>query len=177
MATYDKVLVLIDVQKEYTATGRPFCLSGIEESLGKIKLCLEYARQNNYKIIHVRHIQDGDIFSKNNCFAGFIEGFEPLENEDVITKSNFSAFTSDDFVNAIGSPDKPMYIVGYGSTMCCLSTIVDGYHRGYNILFIEDASYAKKTVIAGEKDMHRFATEIIKNFAKVITGDHFLTSY
>lgn len=171
MTNYEKILVLIDIQKEYVTQGRPFYLNGIEDSLNKAKSCLEYARLNNYKIIHVRHIQDGDIFSKDNHFSDFIEGFEPLDNEHIITKSNFSAYSSTEFVEVIGHSDKHIYIIGYGSTMCCLSTIIEGYHRGNKLFFVSNASYAKKTSIADETNMHIYATEIIKSFAKVIDAE------
>lgn len=171
MVNNKKVLVLIDIQKEYITKGRPYYLNGIEDSLDKAKACLKYARRNNYKIIHVKHIQNGEIFSKDNHFSDFIDGFEPLNNECVITKSNFSSYSNKEFTNTVGNSD--LYIVGHGSTMCCLSTTIDAYHRGNKVFFISDASYAKKTPIADEKAMHLYATEIIKSFATVITANSF----
>lgn len=159
------ILCVIDIQKEYNTVGRPFHINEIEESLNNASAVLNHARKNNWDIIHVQHLQEGSIFSKNSPYAGFIEGFEPRENEVVCIKDNFSSFSSPEFRDALdGKENSQIYVLGYGSTMCCLSTIIDGYHRGYKFTFVTDASNAKPTKCLNSRKLHEAANEILQAF-------------
>ena len=71
------VLVLVDVQKEYIAEGRPFCLETIGPSLDNLRKLLAHARAKGWKVIHMRHQQNAeDIRSlvNGNHRAGNSEG-------------------------------------------------------------------------------------------------------
>lgn len=38
----------------------------------------------------------------------------------------------------------PIYIIGYGTTKCVLSTVIEGFHRGYcSLVVVADATLAK----------------------------------
>lgn len=162
------ILCVIDIQKEYNSPNRPFYIPGIEDSLQNASRVLDHARANGWEILHVQHLQDGSIFSKEGSYSGFIDGFEPKSDEKICIKDNFSSFSSADFCRALENrTDAEIYIIGYGSTMCCLSTIVDGYHRGYNFTFISDASNAKPTQNLDSKTLHKSATEILQTFSKI----------
>ena len=52
--------------------------------------------------------------------------------------------------------------------MCCLSTIIDGYNRGHELTFVQDASLARSTPNADEITAHLHATDIIKLYSKVV---------
>ena len=60
--------------------------------------------------------------------------------------------------------------------MCILSTIIEGYHKGYNINFIHDASNAKATAIYSEKEIHNVMTSVLSTFANIISTEHLLNS-
>ncbi|SFS30676.1 cysteine hydrolase family protein [Marininema halotolerans] len=170
--TKKNALVVIDVQREYVTEGRPFYLQGIEPSLNNIQKVLAKARQDGWEIIHVRHLQEGNIFAKDTEFAAFVPGFEPLTEEQEIHKGNFSCFSSPEFEQRLSElKDYRIHIVGYGSTMCCLSTIIEGYHKGYEMVFIHDASRAKRTDKFDEESHHAHATEYLATFSKVIATD------
>jgi ureidoacrylate peracid hydrolase len=166
-----KALVVIDVQREYNTPGRLFCLKGIEKSLAKIQEVLKGARSAGIPIIHVRHLQDGNIFSRQDSHSEFIEGFEPLPGETYVEKSDYSSFSSPAFCNHLEKiRDHEILVVGYGSTMCCLSTIIDGYHRGYKFVFVHDASLAKATAQQDELSLHVVMTEVMAIYAQVKTS-------
>jgi nicotinamidase-related amidase len=172
----NKVLVVIDIQKEYITEGRPFFIKSIRPSLENAKKVLNYAREKKWRIIHARHLQEGNIFSKENEYSDYIPGFEPKDNELEALKNNFSCYSSLEFVKIMEQyKSDEIVIIGYGSTMCCLATIIDGYHRGYNMVFVSDASLAKSTLHFDEQSTHAYATDIISTFAKVISTKKLFT--
>ncbi|SDX23548.1 Nicotinamidase-related amidase [Marininema mesophilum] len=163
-------LVLIDIQREYVTEGRPFYIRSIGPSLENAKTMLEKARTEGWMVVHVRHLQEGEIFNADSEFSDFVQGFEPRIGEREITKYKFSCFSSEEFSEMMDRlKEYRIHIVGYGSTMCCLSTIVEGYHRGHQMIFIHDASNAKEMDKFSEESHHAHATEIMATFADVAT--------
>jgi ureidoacrylate peracid hydrolase len=168
-------LVCIDIQKEYETEGRPFFIRGIEESLKNAKRVLEHARQRKWTIYHVRHERDGEPFQKGSPLAGFVVGFEPRAGELEIVKGDFSCYSAPEFARRLQEHLlEEVVVIGYGSTKCCMGTIVDGYHRGQKFVYVADASNAKRTEAFDERSLHDHATEILKSFARVTTTDELL---
>lgn len=171
----NKILCVIDIQQEYNTPDRPFYIQGIEDSLKNALKVLNHARLNNWEIIHIKHLQLGNIFTHNSPYSNFINGFDPIEGEIICIKDNFSSFSSSEFFKALeNKTSSEIYIIGYGSTMCCLSTIIDGYHRGYHFTFVSDASNAKPTAQLTSSVLHHSATEILQTFAKIASTKEIL---
>src|SRR3990167_733977 len=144
------VLILIDIQKEYITKGRPFYLQGIEKSLENCRNLLQFARKNKWEIAHVQHSngEGAARFDSKSEFYDFVPGFEPLATEKHFIKKDFSCYSSvefSDYMNKITQTpqENKIYLIGYNSVMCCLSTIEEARRRAHKITFIEDASYAK----------------------------------
>lgn len=165
-----KALVVIDIQREYIAAGRKFHIESIGPSLQNAYVMLRHAREEGWPIIHVQHLQDGDLFNRNSDTADFIDGFAPEAGEAHATKGNYSCFSSPAFVDFVNRhTDHEFLVMGYGTTMCCLSTIVEGYHRGYRFTLLEDATAALAADGLSEASLQQHATTILKTFARVTT--------
>ncbi|WNG50539.1 cysteine hydrolase [Archangium minus] len=167
-----KVLVVVDVQREYVTPGRAFHIASIGPSLENGRRVLETARSKGWPIYHVRHLQAGAIFNQDDAYSGFVQGFEPQGDEREIHKGNFSCYSAPDFAEAMSrhaARGDEVIIIGYGSTMCCLSTIIEGYHRGQKMVFVSDASRAKASARLSEESLHAHATDIISTYARVVT--------
>ncbi|MBM3115109.1 isochorismatase family protein [Jeongeupia naejangsanensis] len=163
-----KALVVIDIQREYIAEGRKFQIRSIGPSLKNAYDVLSFARSEGWPIVHVQHLQDGDLFGRGSDTADFIDGFVPEAGETLAVKGNYSAFSSAAFVQFVDEhADHEFVVIGYGSTMCCLSTIVDGYHRGNRFAFVEDACAARASRELSEASMHAHATAILEPFARL----------
>ncbi|QDQ27014.1 cysteine hydrolase [Chitinimonas arctica] len=163
-----KALVVIDIQREYVTPGRSFHIHGIGPSLENAFSMLQFARSSGWPIVHVQHIQDGDLFGRDSAGADFIDGFVPKNSETLAVKGNYSSFSSPEFERfANEHKDCELVVIGYGTTMCCLSTIVDGYHRGYRFALVEDACAAKATPSHTEASMHSHAVAILQPFARL----------
>ena len=65
-------------------------------------------------------------------------------------------------------------MAGYGATMCCLSTLVDAHHRGYDFTFVTDATCAKRTARFGEQDMREHIVDIMSAFGNLTTTEEVL---
>ena len=167
-----KLVIAIDIQREYVTPGRPFYLNGIEGPLANCRRVIDHARAMSWPFAHVRHIQQGHVFNEDLPYSRFIEGFEPLGHEAVFTKSNLSCYSDPHFQHFMGSiRDEEVFLIGFNSTMCCLSTIIDGYHRGNKFIFVHDASLARATKHANEQDAHVHATDTISIYARTMTTD------
>src|SRR3989339_1148925 len=121
----EKLILAIDIQNEYISEGRPFFIPGIKASLEKIKTIFSVARENGTPIWHMQHKQKGSVFNETSELANFIKDFEPLADEKFFVKDMYSCFSSKDFLVAL-TEFKPeeIIIVGYGSSMRCLCTII-----------------------------------------------------
>jgi ureidoacrylate peracid hydrolase len=164
----NRVLLVVDIQKEYVTKGRPFFIESIGPSIDNAKKVLSHARTLGWPIVHVKHVQKGEIFSPESPYSEYADGFRPQKGEKEFVKENFSCYSNPEFAAEMKTYYKDeIVVVGYGSTMCCLSTIIDGYHRGQKFVFVKDATCAKKGPTLSEQSLHTHATEIILPFAKV----------
>ena len=73
--------------------------------------------------------------------------------------------------------DYEIIVVGYNSVMCCLSTIIDGYHRGFKITYAKDGSLAKASSSYDEAALHAVMCEVLGTFAKVQSTEDILKSW
>ena len=167
------VLIVIDIQKEYITPGRDFYLKGIEPSLANANKVLAFARQQQWHIVHVQHVRkdpQSSVWNRSSGFCDFVPGFEPLANETHILKHQFSCYSAPEFVKYIEEyKNEALYMIGYNTRMCCLSTAVEGYHRGHIYHVISDATLAKATEQFSETDMHGHMLAVTDGvFAKVI---------
>lgn len=170
-----KILLLIDIQKEYQTPGRSYFIPGVENSLANASRCLAVARTAGWEVIHVRHLQDGELFGKGNPFSDYVSGFEPRANECEFIKGDYSCYSSSEFATLMKDRlSAEVYIIGYGSTKCCLATIVDGFHRGQKFFFISDASDAKPEGQVTNASLHQHATVILKSFCSVVKTSQIL---
>jgi nicotinamidase-related amidase len=170
-------IIAIDLQKEYTTPGRPFFLRGIEPSLEKCRAILAEARRRAWTLVHVRHEQAGELFNPESPYSDFIEGCNPLPSERVFVKGQRSCYSNPGFARLMAKlRSRPVYVIGYGSPLCCLATFIDAQSRGHGLTFVRDASHARAFADLGEGDAHRSATAIIGLYGSVATADDVLAA-
>ena len=74
------------------------------------------------------------------------------------------------------APRGEVCLAGYVAQLCCLSTIVEGFHRGHRVNYVADASCARATAHAGEQEAHRHASDIIGIYANLVATDQIVTT-
>lgn len=168
------VLVVVDIQREYTTPGRPFHLRGIGASLDNCGQVLGHARAHHWPVLHVQHIQEGPVFSGEH--ARFVDHFEPLPGESVFTKSQISPYSNSAFKESmLAMKNHEVLIIGYGSTMCCLATIISGSLFGLRHSFVGDASWARSPAVdISEAEAHRHAVAIAGIHGRLRTSEEVL---
>jgi nicotinamidase-related amidase len=169
--TATPILVLIDVQREYATEGRPFFLDGIVPSLEACRRLLAHARAQGWEVAHVRHEQDKEPFKAGSEHTRFVAGFEPRRDEPVFVKSKLSAFTSEGFAEyaqRAQEAGRRLVVAGYGGTMCCLSTAVEGLHRGVRVMWVRDASLSRASAPESEAAMHAHVSSVMRVYADVV---------
>lgn len=163
-----KIILAIDIQNEYITEESPFNIRGIQPSLDNAKSIIKLAREINVPVWHMRHEQEKKVFVKGTVCAEFIDGFKPLQDEYHFTKDMYSCFSSSAFTKKL-EEEKPdeIVIIGYGTSMCCACTIIEGIHRGYHFTLVDDATASRKFSHATEEEMHRSAINVSTQYAKV----------
>lgn len=169
------VLVLVDLQKEYITPNSPFCLDHIEPALENLRKLQDHARKNDWLVVHIKHQQNSDFFGYGSPNSEFIEGFEPIGDEKEMVKQNFSCFTSPEFTALIDKyRNMDVVLAGFSSAMCCLSTLIGAHHRGYEFLYVSDATGAKRTEHYDELTVTGVVLDVAKAYGHVVTTQEVL---
>lgn len=169
------VLVLVDLQKEYITPNSPFCLDNIEPALQNLRALQEHARKNNWIIVHIKHQQNAEIFGYGSPNSEFIEGFETIGDEKEMIKQNFSCFASPEFVALMDKyRNMDVVLAGFSAAMCCLSTLIDAHHRGYEFIYVADATAARRTENFDELTVKNCVVDIARAYAHVVTTEEVL---
>ena len=138
--------------------------------------------KNGWKIIHVKYYrqyaQGDELFSKESSYSGYISEFKPRKNEKEVIKLLYSSFSAPEFEQELEKhPGSSIFIIGYNTPLCVLSTIIEGYHRDYEMTLLKDASSAKSDGITPAKERHDMLTSVLSIFGEVETVDEVLVKY
>jgi nicotinamidase-related amidase len=93
-------------------------------------------------IIHVRHdsVQPGSTLAPGTPGNAFRPGFEPLDGEQLVTKSVNSAFIGTDLsyrLKQLGA--KHVVAFGISTDMCVSTTVRTGANLGWDMILVPDA--------------------------------------
>jgi nicotinamidase-related amidase len=99
-------------------------------------------RAANRPIIHVRHdsVQPGSSLAPGAPGNAFRPGFEPQEDEPLVTKSVNSAFIGTDLdlrLKRLGA--RHVVVFGISTDMCVSTTIRTGANMGWDMILVPDA--------------------------------------
>jgi nicotinamidase-related amidase len=156
-------LIVIDVQKEYQSGGA-LAIAGFDKAGANIKKLLAWAREGHADVLHVRHISaawDSSSFRANTPGIEFAPGFEPREGEPVFTKTLPSAFSDRRFKQTLACGGYGRLVLcGFMSFMCCDTTSREAFHRGWKVLFVEDAIGEFAFGGLTEEELHKYACAV-----------------
>ena len=134
-------LLVIDLQNEYLHTGK-LPLSGIEEAAAKSARIIADARDKSMPIIHIRHEFDAaaPFFVPGSDGAKIQDAVLPLENEEVIVKTQINAFRDTNLKELLDKNEvKELVLIGAMSHMCIDAVIRAAVDLGYPTTVIHDA--------------------------------------
>lgn len=173
-----KIILAIDIQNEYIKQDSPFNIKSIKRSLDNIHQIFNHARDKGIMVCHMQHVQENKYFIKDENSSLFIENFEPIDGELSFQKDMYSCFSSKAFTQYLAeiNPDE-IIIVGYGTSMCCTCTIIEGIHKGYKFTLVEDGTASRSFPHATEEEMHNSACNVLKQFAQLKNTSQIITEF
>jgi len=163
-------LLLIDIQNFYFAGGSSELVNPIPASLNAQKL-LNYFRQKNMLVIHVKH--------GYGAGAEIHPNVKPLTSEKVIVKKEVNSFLNTDLLDYLKKNGiKTLVICGMQTHMCVEAAVRAAVDFGFNCILIQDAC-ATKDVKYGDKvvkaeDVHYSTLATLKVYCKVIDTQDFI---
>jgi len=134
------VLVLVDLQQEYVAAPRITALPGAHDALAKCREALAAARANGIPVAFTRLEGTSAFFNRASKLFDWIEGFEPLRSEMVFDRELPSCYSSEGFSAFMKDVSAPVVVAGFSGESACLATLIDGYHRRQQMIYLADAS-------------------------------------
>lgn len=135
------VLLPIDMQRSFDGPPWPRRWNAHVDANGLA--LLKRWRETGRPIIHVRHdsVMEGSTLSPGSDGNRFRPGFEPLGDEQLVTKSVNSAFIGTDLdlrLKRLGA--RHVVAFGISTDMCVSTTIRTGANMGWDMILADDAS-------------------------------------
>jgi len=160
-------LLIIDMQNDFLLPGRPLYVDGAMPTVPQIKKLLDYARTNDWTVIHVirEHDKNGINADKPRrylfedgregyCVAGtegaqIVEELHPMDNEIIIKKTRNSAFFGTNLDSVLRRLEiKNVVISGTQYPNCIRGTAADAMSYDYDVTVVTDCCSAKTPEIA-----------------------------
>lgn len=189
-------LVLIETQNEWMHPDGKLRKNLVKDdkmmlsSIANIEKALQYARENDFSVIHVglrfekgylelangksglrKAIPEAGTFPINEFGSQFYETVKPIEKEFIATgrvgASGFAGSNLDAYLR--NNKIENLYLVGYATHVCVESTMREAHDIGYNTYIISDASSA-----FNKEQQDYFLKEIVHHFADQLTTEEFV---
>nr|WP_263314677.1 isochorismatase family cysteine hydrolase [Mammaliicoccus sp. Marseille-Q6498] len=184
--TSKSALLVMDMQN-----GIAKGLSNADEVIEANRKAIETARNNDIPVIFVRVAFSNDfaeVSPKNKSFSQIkksgqamgvndeatqvVDELAPAENEVIVTKHRFSAFTGSNLeVLLRGKQVDHLILTGVATSGVVLSTAVEAADKDFELTILEDA------VMDRELDKHEFLIDkILPRYADIVTIEEWNSS-
>lgn len=167
----NEALLIIDVQEAYFTVG-PYLLNHPVETAERIKILLNYFRDEKKPVIFIKH-----RFKANSEISNIVQ---PQTGEAVIEKSYPSSFLGTDLKEFLDAHEiKKLVVVGMMSHMCVDTTVRACQNYGLEVIVIDDCCTTKALLYNGETmdadTVHNvFMASLNGMFAKVMSLADFM---
>lgn len=112
--------------------------------------------------------------------SGFDEKFHTIEvasTDFVTTKNTYDAFTNENFVYKLKDKNiKYIIMTGIFTDGCVLSTVINGFSRGYNFIILKDLIETTDVKIRQELQKLLIEYTFPKMYGRTITSNELLTN-
>ncbi|MBZ6078881.1 cysteine hydrolase family protein [Microvirga puerhi] len=168
-------LVLVDLQQEYVSPPRGLAMQQAEQALEKCREALVHARTMGFPVAFVRWLGHSAFFNTSAPFSRWIEGFEPTGGDMIFERDRPSCFASRQFADVMCGTSN-IVIAGFAGEAACLSTMIDGFHRGKRITYLADASASHPLGNLDEADVHNVIGKLASIYGEIQTTAEWIIS-
>jgi len=171
--TWDRavpLVALVDLQVEHAAPGRAFSLAVIEPCLANCRAVLAESRRLGLPIAHFRQTQTNTYFDHVSPLSAWMSDFRPRTNEMMFEHRLPSCYSNREFSAFMDVVETPtLVLLGLTGEGACLSTAVDGYHRGHTTIFVCDASASRPLPGLNATESHAAVVKIMSFYVDVVS--------
>jgi nicotinamidase-related amidase len=174
-------LLIIDMQNDFVAEGKPLKVAGARAVIPKIQDALSEFRKRSLPVFFVLRVHRADgsdveitrreLFARTpfavegTWGAAVIDELAPRKGEYVIPKVRMSAFIGtelDLMLRTLGV--STLFVCGIQTPNCIRTTVFDGIAYNYPVVLIDDATGASSDEIhqANVRDMKNIGARIVK---------------
>ncbi|WP_329793095.1 isochorismatase family protein [Lentzea sp. DG1S-22] len=137
-----RALIVIDVQESFRrrADWAEVSNPGI---VGKVNQLVDMSRDAGDLVVWVLHSEpgSGDVFDPALGHVRLIDGLEPLDDEQVLTKTSHNAFTTTNLQQTLTRHGvRELLVSGIRTEQCCETTTRVGSDLGFDMTFVTDAT-------------------------------------
>jgi nicotinamidase-related amidase len=170
---FTPLVIFIDPQQEYLAAQRALHLPKVRNAVAAAKRLLLFAREAGLPVAFARWKQRGTpFFGAVKEHGAWIDGLAPVGADMVFERDKPSCYSSDAFGRMMDDGlGQRAVVAGFTGTIACLSTLIDGYHRGHRMTFLSDASASHALQGHTCEAAHRMVSELIAIYGPVQTTD------
>lgn len=138
-------------------------------ALDKCKSLLTAARQIQVPIGHFHRTYRSSTFRRCHDRISWIPDLRPRPNEYIYERFSPSCFDNKDFLRLAENANfSEIIIASLGGESSGLSTMVDGFHRGYRMTFVTDCSVSSATGFMSEETTHHAVTSLAMLYGRAI---------
>jgi nicotinamidase-related amidase len=174
-------LLIIDMQNDFVAEGKPLKVAGARAVIPKIQDVLADFRKRSLPVFHILrvHRADGsdveinrkDLFARapfaveGTHGAEVIDELAPLKGEYILTKTRMSAFIGteiDLMLRTLGVTR--LFVCGIQTPNCIRTTVFDGIAYNYPVVLIDDATGGSSEEVhrSNVRDMQNIGVRVVK---------------
>lgn len=152
-----KALIVVDLEKEWTDPNSEFFVGNISSELERTNRLIDYCRENNYKIIFTRHIEEDseDVFAERSENTEIMDEIHKKDTDTIINKYRISPFYKTALENELSGTEE-VVVAGILTNLCVRSTVQDAYDRDFDITVI------KNCCVAFDEETQQFTFKDIK---------------
>jgi nicotinamidase-related amidase len=121
-----------------------------------------------FPVAFVRWMSRAPFFNAVAPFSRWIEGFEPTGGDMVFERDRPSCFASSSFAEVMGASGS-IVMAGFAGETACLSTMIDGFHRGKRITYLTDASASHPLEDMGGAEVHELIGKLAGIYGEIRT--------
>lgn len=177
-----RALIVVDVQNDYVGGNLPIEYPKVQNSLTNIGKLMDAAHAAALPVVVVQNLlaSDAPFMAEGTSGAALHELVDSRPHDHYISKKLPSAFSGTGLEEWLRQRSiDTITVAGYMTHNCNLSTMLHGFHSGFTVEFVSDASgsvpYENRAGRASAEEIHRVISVILQSrFAAVMSTDEWI---